>query len=144
MLTISRCVKTRPTQRRILSEFKAGFRCRALALAMTTSVLAMSGPQVWAQPVPEAQTAHGLVVKWRAPTTLADGSPFKGQVLTGFKIYASQTRYDLDPALLSEVQDAKATSATVSLPSGKWYLWISATTEKGESELQYNSKVVAP
>ena len=137
-----------PTQQRSLREFKAAFRRRAFALAMT-SVLALSGQQVLAQLQPDAQnqaeqTAPRFVVKWRAPTTLANGSPFKGHGLTGFKIYGSMTRYDLSPSLLLQVKDPDATSANVPLSSGEWYLWVSATTAKGESELQYNSKVVSP
>lgn len=86
----------------------------------------------------------GPLIKWRAPRTLANGAPIQG--LSGYRIYGSQTQYDLSPRLLLTVPDASATSANApaGLASGTWYFWVSATTSSVESELQFNSKAVLP
>lgn len=84
------------------------------------------------------QSGPAVTIKWHAPSTMADGSALAG--LTGYKVYASQTRYDLAPALVATVADPGAVSATVAgLKAGVWYFWVSATSANAESEMQYTS-----
>ena len=91
------------------------------------------------QSIPATSTSS--LIRWEAPATMADGAVVVG--LTGFKIYASRSRYDFAPKLLMTLRDATAKSAALpELTSGTWYFWITATAAVSESELQYISSVV--
>jgi hypothetical protein len=90
-----------------------------------------------------ALPATGPLVQWQPPRTLANGAPATG--LTGYKVYASKTRYDLAPALVKTVTDPAAQSTVASgLASGTWHFWVSATSSSAESELHYNSTATVP
>lgn len=93
------------------------------------------GPSGAAQSTTTSSLSSHLV-RWEAPSTMADGSVIVG--LTGFKIYGSRTRYDLSPMLLMTLSDPAAKSAIVPrLAIGTWYFWVSATSVVSESEMQY-------
>ncbi|MBI1773275.1 MAG: hypothetical protein HYR68_13185 [Burkholderiales bacterium] len=93
---------------------------------------------------PIGQIGAPVTVKWKAPSTRADGSLLGGLAgLTGYKVYGSKTQYDLTPALLATVQNPLALSASINgLATGTWYFWASATTTDAESELQYLNQAV--
>lgn len=83
----------------------------------------------FAQPVVLGQ----IGLSWLAPLTMGDGSAAAG--ITGYKVYASTTPFDIAPPLVATVGVVLSTTLT-SVASGTWYVWVSAITATGESPLE--------
>jgi len=88
------------------------------------------------------KTGSPVTIKWAAPVSMGNGTALSG--LVGYKVYASRTRQDLNPVLVTTIADAAATGATVSLASGTWYFSVTAYTPNAESDPVYYPAVVLP
>ncbi|MEZ5550623.1 MAG: hypothetical protein R3E82_07035 [Pseudomonadales bacterium] len=78
-----------------------------------------------------------LALNWQAPTQNVDGSPLTD--LAGYRIYYGQVsrNYTGDSA----VNNPSASSATIALPSGTYYVAMTALDADG-NESAYSNEIV--
>lgn len=78
-----------------------------------------------------------LALNWQAPTENVDGTPLTD--LAGYRIYYGQLSrsYTGDSA----VDDPSASSTTISLPSGTYYVAMTALDAEG-NESTYSNEII--
>ena len=105
--------------------------------ARTTFNLNCSGPGGSALAMVSVAVNGSINLSWAAPTENVDGTPLTD--LAGYRVYFGNRPRAYDES--REVTDPSATSTTIALPSGDYYVAMTALDQEG-NESAYSNEVL--